>query len=300
MFAAVEVSVALNMFKAEDVTVRAASFPHFLTDQYFECLMQKHLRDSLLKVTSVHIISYDKAFCSGMMQVQVYFEKEHKSCRESLILKTVHKSELAKELLGKNSYNVHEKEMEFYENVAPEFERILKSVLQKENIFPKVVAVDRLNNMIVLEDLGDKKFFTADRFEDLNSERIKISFAKLAKFHAASLLVLENYPSAFKYFDVGFFSRKVSAFHDKLNTCMGALIAEVSSWEGYEKYSTKLERVKGNLFENSYDVFDNKFGDLKVLVHGDFWFYNMMFKTDDNGALSDAVMVRQKEFKRKN
>jgi hypothetical protein len=228
-----------------------------------------------------------------MFRVEVCASQKNQSeiKHGNVIVKMMPTLKLAIDKLGSGSYNVQEKEMDIFQKVFPEMRKILKSVDEDKNIFPKAFAVDRVKDVLVLEDLAEEKFVMADRKIGLSLDQLKISLEKLAKFHAASMVLMENQPGIFDAYDVGMFSRKTSAFHTFFSTNLEALIDEVSSWNGYEKYATKLENLKMNLYENSFKVSDNDEGDLKVLTHGDLWLNNFMFSYDKNGELKDAIMV---------
>lgn len=270
--------------------------PDFLTAEYFQRILQKYNRDADLQVHSVKVGpcgAAGDAFASTMYRVKVVASQnnlpglKHRNC----IVKMMPTLQLARDKLGSGNYNVHEKEMELYCDVFPDFKRILKSVNENKNIFPNAIAVDRARGVLILEDLLEKKFEMADRKVGLDLNHIKLGIAKLARFHAASMTLLEENPEAFRNFDVGMFSRKNSAFHDFFNTNMDALTTEVSSWEGFEVYGKKLENLKKNVLEYSFKAYENEAGEMKVLNHGDLWTNNFMFTYDKRGSPTDAIIV---------
>lgn len=270
--------------------------PDFMTSEYFEAILRKHNRDAKLKVHSLHVGpcgAAGDAFASTMYRVEVTASQKHLPDLKhgSFIVKMLPTLQLARDKLGSGSYNVHEKEMELFQNVFPEFRRILGTSNEYKNIFPKAIAVDRVRGVLILEDLAKKHFMMADRKVGFDLNHLKLALAKMAKFHAASMILMEENSKAFKSFDVGMFSRKTSAFHDFFNTNMDALTAEVSGWNGFEAYARKLEMLKENVLENSNKTFENEDGELKVLVHGDLWLNNIMFTYDKQGAPNDAILV---------
>lgn len=270
--------------------------PDFLTSGYFESILRKHNRDDKLKVHSLQVGpcgAAGDAFASTMYRVEVTASQKHLPDLKhgSFIVKMLPTLQLARDKLGSGSYNVHEKEMEFFQNVFPELRRILETSNECKNIIPKAIAVDRVRGVLILEDLARKHFMMADRKVGLDLNHLKLALSKLAKFHAASMILMGENSEAFKSFDVGMFSRKTSAFHDFFNTNMDALTAEVSGWKGFEAYARKLEMLKENVLENSNKTFDNEAGELKVLVHGDLWLNNIMFTYDKLGSPNDAILV---------
>lgn len=206
-------------------------------------------------------------------------------------MKTLPDQDLALEKLGTDNYNVQDKEMEMYQKLLPEFKKVLDSINEDSNIFPTVVAVDKALDVIVLEDLMEKKFVMADRLEGLNFEHITLTLRKLARMHAASIIIHQKNPNAFANFNTGLFTRKTDAFHVMFESLCDVLIEEVSTWDGYEYYAEKLKNVRKNLIENAQRAFDCDDGDLHVLNHGDLWTNNVMFTYDSFGSPIDAILM---------
>lgn len=271
--------------------------PVFLTSFYFEGILQKYNSDEKLKVNSIKIGpcgGVGDAFASTMYRVEIYASQgdESKLKHGTFIVKMLPTLQLARDKLGSGNYNVHEKEMEIFQKVLPEFNKILKSAGDVRSVFPKAIAVDRVRGVLVLEDLAIKKFTMKDRKVGLDLKHIELALGSLARFHAGSMVIIEANPKVFRKFDVGMFSRKTSAFNTLFCGNMEALTAEVSSWNGFETYASKLEALKGNVLENSCKVFDDEHGEIKVLAHGDFWVNNVMFKYDKKGLPREAVIVK--------
>ena len=272
------------------------SCPEFLTSQYFEKILKKFNNDSSLKVATIKVEPFGSdsdGFASTMYRVEVSAKQNGDDTlkRGSYIVKMMPKLKIAVDKLGEGSYNVQQKEMDIFQNVFPELSRILKSIGEDKNIFPQAIAVDRKREVLLLEDLAVKKFEMVDRKVGMDMVHLKLGLDKLARFHAASMVLMQESPNVFDQFDVGMFSRKTSAFNDFFSGNMNALTAEVSSWKGFEVYGKKLEKLKTKMYERAFQVFDNDDGDLKVFIHGDLWINNFMFLHGKNGEVKDAIMV---------
>lgn len=283
-----------SIVSAQDL---AQDLPVWLNEIYIQNVLQTHFNNEKLKVKKLevqHCGGKGESYVSAMFRVGTYFnagENPEATKFSSFILKTSPKSELAIEKLGPNSYDVQKKEMKLYKEVFPEFRRILESINEDSSLFPKVVAIDKINEVFVMEDLGENKFVMADRVNGMDLNHTRMALRKLARMHAASVIVHGRDSSAFKRFDTGIFSRKIDAFYVMFESLCNAMVDEVSSWVGYEYYAKKLRNVNPSMIKNVLRAFDCDDGDFNVLTHGDFWTNNMMFQYDDAGKLIDAVLI---------
>lgn len=267
--------------------------PLWLNKSYLENIMQKYRRDSSVKINSIKIKpcgGNGESFASVMFRVEIIFESLEKG---SYIVKTLPANELAIEKLGIGSYDVQNKEMDIYKRILPELKKSLKSIKEDKHVFPKALAIDINNEVIVLEDLAVKNFVMPDRKKGLDLIHLKMGLDKLAKLHASSLVLAEKDKNIFEKFDVGMISRTTTAFHCFFLSNMDALVQEVSEWPGYEKYALKLDKMKETMLEKSMQIFDNNEGDLLVLCHGDLWTNNLMYTYDDEGNPTDVILVRK-------
>lgn len=210
------------------------------------------------------------------MMFRVVAHYQHNSLKDvkSIIIKTLPQNEMALEKLGEEHFNVQNKEMTFYEKLIPEVEKILKDIGEDEKTFPKVMAVYRNIDVIVLEDLREKRFVMADRLKGLDLAHMKLSLSGLAKIHAASLILKDKDADAFKAFDIGFYNRKTRAFDAMFISNLRVFSEEVATWKDWTEsdyYATKLRNFQESLIENGCKVFDFNKNDLNVFNHGDLW-----------------------------
>lgn len=262
--------------------------PEFLTSLYFQGILQKFNGDETLKVNSIKLTLCTEGCASALSlvyRVEVFASQNDGLKHGNFVV------EITREKLC-NDHNIFKKELKLFQKVLPKLRNILKSVGDSENVFPKAIAVDRNEGVLVLEDLVQRKFAWLDLSIRLDSNHIKLSLKNLAKFHAASMVLMEKDPKTLEKFDIGMFFQKAPVVKSRFCNNIDALAAEVSSWKGFEDYATKLKTMKTDLMQNSYKAFDNEPGDVKVLVHGNFCKNNMMFKYDKSGVPDDAMIVR--------
>lgn len=225
-------------------------------------------------------------FSSVLLRVRAKFN-EGRSL--SMIVKTIVTQEIANDILV-NQFKVHEKEMFVYGVLMPEYHKIFNE--NRYQIAPSVYYVDREYSAIILEDLSLKAFTIADKSKGLDEKHCVLTIQKLAKLHAASMVLNEKEPTIFKPFGVGMINRNIKLLHEYFQSCIDIAADEIRQWKGYEKYEMKLRNLKSNLIEKACSVFDfNEEKDTFVFLHGDLWTTNIMFKYEE-GTPVDATLVR--------
>lgn len=290
-------SVISHLEPGDESLLSAEEIPDWLNKAFLEDILQKHFNDEALKVKCLKIQQCGgkgDSYASVMFRVGTYFcdgtNPETVQFR-SFIVKTLPDLEIALEKLGSDNYNVQNKEMEMYRDLLPQFKKVLMSIGEAGDIFPGAIAVDKTLQVIVLEDLAEKKFVMADRTKGLDLNHILMSLRQLARMHAASAVIDAQNPKAFEHLDTGFFTRKTDVFHVMFESLCEAMIEEVDTWEGYEYYAKKLPQVRKNLVKNAQRAFDCDDGDFHVLNHGDLWTNNLMFTYDDAGNPTDSILL---------
>lgn len=266
--------------------------PAWLNSTYFEEILRRSHRNTSIKVNDVRAEPCSETadgFLSTMLRVHVRFFMNSKHESETFVLKLSPSKEVALEKVGVNGYNVQNKEMLFYEVVAPQVEKILKKVGDEDRLMPEVAAVDRDHDVIVFADLKALNFVLADKMVGLDEAQVRMVLKKLAKFQAATLIIKQEHSDAFDFFDAGMFSRKITQFNDAFLSIFEVATEEVATWSGYEKYAEKMNLLRGEFIERATQCFDVKEGEFCVLNHGDVWTNNVMFKKE---GPPDALLVK--------
>lgn len=281
----------------DDSTLNSVEIPVWLSEIYFQNILQQEHRDSSLKVNYLKVQQCGgkgESYVGKMFRVGAYYtaEKSFEAMQfQSFIVKAMSDHKIAAENFGKDNYNVQSKEMEMYQRIAPEMRRVLESINEDADIIPSAAAVDHEHEVFVLEDLVEKNFVMADRMKGLDMNHLLMVLRKLARMHAASVVLHENDPTIFKNHDMGIFSRKTDVFDPMFNSMCELFVDEVATWEGYEYFTEKLLKVKPKMIENVHKSVDCDDGDFRVLAHGDVWTNNMMFKYNSDGDLIDCCLL---------
>ncbi|XP_053616139.1 uncharacterized protein LOC128678564 [Plodia interpunctella] len=188
-----------------------------------------------------------------------------------------------------------------------------ESVMYKE-ILPKLVEIQRVNDipkdslfryaecygvlteapheLILLEDLKLSEFITLDRFKPLSNECIKLILKKFAILHSLSIVFKEENPESFSKYSknlIDFFDAfcKAPGFqHYLANVEKDAL--EILADEHYKAaIRGTVSKMPEELSKMSKDIQKMKHS---VVIQGDSWTNNIMFRLQDNVPV-ECVMI---------
>ncbi|GAB0088780.1 uncharacterized protein DMENIID0001_032440 [Sergentomyia squamirostris] len=256
--------------------------PNWLNRPFFEDILRKRKKEKDILVDSLKLEfvggkgeNYASTIYRG--QFNTVLNQNQRRC--SMIVKTAYEdNQLANDILSKN--NVFTQEMEMYDKILPLYHKLLRSVGDCTQISPKSLFSDYKSKIIVFQDLSAKDFKMIDRRIRLDYEHATLVLTKLARLHAASVAVQEKGIYDLKRFDMGMFNRKTYGITSFFVTNYDALTNCVAKMMGYEMYADKLRKLRPHLVERGLKLYDPKEDELNVLIHGDLWTTNVMFRYD--------------------
>ncbi|KAK7082818.1 hypothetical protein SK128_022977 [Halocaridina rubra] len=192
------------------------------------------------------------------------------------------------------------KEGGFYENIVPLINAELTSFGLEELKIPKwyFSSLEDKKEVIFLEDLRHRGFKMYDRKMGMDVPHTQLVMKEVARFHAASLLLLEKFPwedllekyTFLKYdwhsFDgcddealAGMFEPNMDITAEVLHRIGGYDVAE--KWLRSNK-ALVLHHIKEQLRRNPPFI---------CICHGDCWNNNMLFRYNDEGDPVEAMFV---------
>lgn len=266
----------------------------WLNESYFENILRKKWKNTSIKVSDIQIEPCGAAndgFLSTLLRVRVNYHMNSNHESETFVTKMMSNNELAMGKVGVNGYDVQNKEMKFFELIAPQMEKLFRKIDLNEDVIVKVISIDHEHDVIVFHDLKNKNLVMADGLTGLDEAHVLLGLKKLAKFQAASLVIHKKHPKAFESFNTGMFNRTITEFNDAFLSIFEAAIDEIGTWPSFESYAVKLKKIKGTFIESATRCFDVKPGNFCVLNHGDVWSNNLMFRYGNNGQVDDAILV---------
>lgn len=200
-----------------------------------------------------------------------------------LLLKKPHEIPERREMV--QGFDLYTREIFFYERVCPAIVEILESVDEYEVFAPEMFYTERETDLLVMRDLRGNGYKTGDRTNRVPKELAETALRKLAKFHAASLVLNKKWSGElekqnFKLFD--------GPFNDIIRDNIRTLAREMKNWGSeFEALIPKFEECANHYTSLGQQNVCSKQG-LNLLIHGDLWFNNLLLK---GGPDPDALLI---------
>ncbi|PSN47049.1 hypothetical protein C0J52_09365 [Blattella germanica] len=244
--------------------------------------LQKWLKTPVKEIESEQKNSKGDNYLSSMQKLTV---KTEDGRTFQVVVKCRLLSGTTADVFGKT--DIFRKEVEFYRRTSHAIQDILNEVFpdDEEPIAPKCYYA--CEDFLVLEDLVASGFKMHNRRVGLNLEQCLLVMRRMAKLHAASVILHIRNPHAFKKFDASFFQEPSlqEPFGNFIKAFAQTLIEELESWgEEWHQYIPKLEHLnKCHIVGvgKNIDCEDSKFN---VFTHGDLWTNNMLLN-DNSGSI---------------
>ena len=115
----------------------------------------------------------------------------------------------------------------------------------------------------------------------------------LARFHAASVLLIEKHPDILDHLAWEFLYSEEKKELNKgyLGTMSQNFVATVESWKIFENFTGRIERFWDTILDDMIQLCKPRKNSFNVLNHGDTWTNNMLFKYDDSGRPVDIKLI---------
>lgn len=270
----------------------ATNLPSFLTTEYLKDVLQKHENSSNINIERFDCapaVAAGNNYASMLLRAKVHYTKDGTNVEKSLIIKTATSDpEMAKNI---KQYGIYQREILMYDQILPQFHKLLESIGDSEQLFSPAICVDAKTSTIIFEDLKTLGFTLADRLTGVDEQHMDLVLRKIAKYHACSMVLYETGSEDFHQFcEPPFTDDETSQLY--FNGMCKAFLDQIRTWSGYEEYVKKLEKVQTWLPKELIKVYCETKHPIRVLAHGDLWVNNMMFKYDDKHIPTDLVLVR--------
>ncbi|GAB0088778.1 uncharacterized protein DMENIID0001_032420 [Sergentomyia squamirostris] len=270
--------------------------PQWLTKEYIQKILRTYKNDNSLVVKSCACVQVSgnrgEIIPSLMWRINVDYElKSSKAVvSESYVVKGMWEKSSPQWLLF-SSYGLFQHEVEMHEKICLELKKTLSTVGDNSQLFAPVITVDHERETIVFQDLvqhGYKNIHEGKRLDLCHAEMV---LSKLARMHAASVVLYQSEPELADNFSAGLLSRSNAGINKILLSNLDLLIDEVAKWEKFEKYQVMLRKIHKNFYQKGSDAYKASDRFLNVLAHGDLCTRNVLFKYNSKNQPIDVLLV---------
>lgn len=270
-----------------------AAAPEWLTPEYIENMLRGFFKDDSLLVGKFQVqpgSSVGDNYVSQIFRVNVDYSRQNQQQSICIIAKVMPNTDLSKEMNKGIDFFKVEKLM-LTETLTLMYEKLLEHN-ENERFFPFLYNLDIDNKMIFMEDLKAEGYQMVDRKTPLDLEHSLLVIKSLAKMHAAGYLLLKENP-AYKEKYLDYLWRKEKEENLMFKLVEGSLTCLVNSldvWPISEEDKNVFRNFRGNLYEKLADNYSRKETSFNVLLHGDCWLNNIMFKYE-NEKLTSVKLI---------
>ncbi|KAK2585082.1 hypothetical protein KPH14_008596 [Odynerus spinipes] len=153
---------------------------------------------------------------------------------------------------------------------------------------------------VIMEDLREKGYNVCERRDYLDLDHCLYALKALAKFHAKSLAIKIKDPETFKKLIAPV---KETIFHESTGPAIGKSIdttvgISIEHLESIKPRTAELEKAieymksfEGNCYDKMKDLINLPKEKNFLILHGDPWENNILFKHDGNGKIVDLKFV---------
>ncbi|XP_065354518.1 uncharacterized protein LOC135948989 [Calliphora vicina] len=210
--------------------------------------------------------------------------------RQTFMLKVAHDTELYRNEMAKWEMFISESGM--YREIKPEFEKLYADAGLDVQFGAKGYKLPVDMEYILLEDLSMRGFRNANRQDCLDMDHCKAVLKKIAQFHAASAVRVEQKGMFEKPYLCGFLMEESKNFMKTMfDSSTPHLMRTVEKLENHHEHHEQLKYVSNHVTDIMFEQCLVDESEFNVLNHGDCWANNIMFQYDTDGKLKETYLV---------
>lgn len=268
---------------------RGGGIPEWITRDYLEDLLRNSLEDNsvtLEKFTIVPGSNIGDNFICQIIRIKLFYDIKGQKQEISIIGKIMHLTNLIK--FFTKDHDSFQTEASLISNTLPKMYSLVHHKIDR--FYPRTVAIDGIHKTIYMEDLREMGYEMARTKRSLDFFHAKVAIKSLALMHASSYLLLKKHPEIKDMYLNSFWKTHPGSICEKTATQnLSYLFEAVNQWPISFEYKNKLRKLKGNLYRMGSNAYNRKENSFNVLLHGDCWLNNFMFKYDGKKVI-DAKM----------
>lgn len=259
--------------------------PVWADKEFFRKVLQWKYQTTDEQVTGLRI---DVGTNKGDGFVSEMFRLVVDSARGSipLLLKKPHES--PEKFAIADNYDFFTRENKFYLELMAPMRDILESVGEFEEYAPEVFFVDPAADVVVLRDLKPNGFTTGDRVNRLPRKVLEVLLRKLAKFHAASMVLNKTLDGDLEKLNCKLFD---GTFNVAILDHIQDLANEMQSWgANYEALIPKMRNLAPRYLDLARNSCRSRSG-LNALIHADPWYNNVLLREGSDDREPDVILI---------
>ncbi|KAJ6641296.1 hypothetical protein Bhyg_06232 [Pseudolycoriella hygida] len=285
-------SAQTEMESDQQMKLRCA-YPWINNDLFEEILRVDFPTESIIiqKYYLNAALPYGENYSSQMIRAKVDYTINSASKQISFIIKAAQTCDNLDEKMVNEMKEVFRKEMTVYDKVLTKVRELLKEIDDKTKLHGRCYKTNEDIGYLIFEDLSAVGFCNVDRRTGLDMTHLKLVLSVAAKYHAATVVLVEKEPSL-KTFFKDHVTESGESFLRKMLTNVVVAQKEFCKRKPHLEYLVpKLNGIENTFFNRICETTTRNDNDFNVIVHGDLWSNNIMFKYDKNGDVEDTVLV---------
>ncbi|EDS34996.1 conserved hypothetical protein [Culex quinquefasciatus] len=224
-------------------------------------------------------------YASEMYRVIIEYEMDGKRHKCTRIMKVIPSGDIQRKVMEKN--NIFPREIAVYRDILPRISKLLQSIADPVQISPVCTyTTDDPKTMLVFEDIKEREYQMVDRRIGLNLEQTKLVLRKLAKLHAGSAVVYQEDPEVMEPVMEGAITTNPHRqdFLVFYKMCARQVVKLVESWSdpSYGEILKKIRNLPNTTIAKGCQVYTRDDAVFNVLNHDDVWTSNLMFRKEQN------------------
>ncbi|XP_055687490.1 uncharacterized protein LOC129792447 [Lutzomyia longipalpis] len=279
-----------------DVKSSVNSVPQWLSKEYIQKVLREYKNDNSLIVKSSECVQVGgnrgEQFPGLMWRFNVNYETKasHTVTKGTYIVKGSLDKKSAEWKIFSH-LGLFQREMEFNEKIQKEMAKILSNIGDNSQIFPVAIAFDPDREAIVFQDLVPRGYKNVDKKTGLDLVHAEMVLSKLARMHAASVVLYQSEPEIADKFSVGLLSQENTELNKIFASTLDVLIEEVGKWDKFKNYPAKLKKVRKDFCQRASNAYRASDCFMNVLIHGDLCTKNVLFKYNSKNEPIDVLFV---------
>ncbi|KAJ9582753.1 hypothetical protein L9F63_022898 [Diploptera punctata] len=251
------------------------------------------------KNPDIEIISFDikRAAAAGdhygseMYRATVKTKENGKNEEISLIVKCNHQEGEMSKIL--EDCDVFRAEAKTFTDVHVLISKLLQKAFPDsyQPIAANCIYTQELPTAIVLDDLKKQGFKLASVTHGLDLKHCLLVMRKIAQYHACSVVLRHQDPSRFEAFKEYLLKNGRAGMSGFFTNVMKSMRNEVESWDDGENYLDALKTLEIKTLDRWINAVLREDDGYNVLIHGDLWMNNMMFRYSEKQDVQEVRFV---------